>query len=102
MAARKHREIHDVQQTKNMVPLITCESSSGFHVCEMVFGINKFDLDLRVQLDSVKSPVKSDSVGSGHVSHRRTPALDDHLDHRFIVLKKCTESQREECASVVT
>ena len=29
MAAREHREIHDIQQTKKMIPLITCESSFG-------------------------------------------------------------------------
>ena len=29
-------------------------------------------------------------MGSGHVSHRRTSALNDHLDHSFVVFKRCT------------
>ena len=40
-----------------------------------------------VQIDSVKQPIKRDSVGSGHVSHRRTSTFDDHLDHFFIVFE---------------
>ena len=28
-----------------------------------------------------------DSMGSEHVSHRRTSAFDDHLDHCFIIFK---------------
>ena len=43
MAAGKHWEIHDVWQTKKMIPLITCEVSSGQHVCELVLGVNIFD-----------------------------------------------------------
>ena len=54
MAAREHREIHDIQQTKMMVPLITCEASFGWDVCELVFGVNIFDLDLVfIKFDSV-------------------------------------------------
>ena len=34
-----------------------------------VFGINVFDLDFG---NSVKRPIKRDSVRSGHVSHRQT------------------------------
>ena len=30
-------------------------------------------------------PESNNSVGSGHVSHRRTYALCDHFDHSFIV-----------------
>ena len=51
------------------------------------FGVNVFDLDLEVQVDSVKQPVLHDSVGSRHVSQCWTSALDDHLDHSFGVFK---------------
>ena len=44
MAARKHREIDDVEQTKKMV-LITCEITFNQHVSELVLGFNVFDLD---------------------------------------------------------
>ena len=45
MAAGKHREIHDVQQTKKMIPLITCNTTIGKHVSELVLGVHMFDLD---------------------------------------------------------
>ena len=40
-----------------------------------------------VQIDSIKHPIKSNSVGSGYVSHCWTSAFDDHFNHGFIVLK---------------
>ena len=57
MAARKHREIHDVEQTKKMAPLITCKITFSQHVSESVSGVNMFDLDLVVQIDPVKQPI---------------------------------------------
>ena len=45
MAAREHREIHDVEQTKKMIPLITRETLFGQHVRELGVGVNIFDLD---------------------------------------------------------
>ena len=42
---------------------------------------------LGVHIDSIERPIKGTSVGSGFVSHRQTSAIDDHLDHSFIVLK---------------
>ena len=50
MVAGKHREIHDTQQTKKMVPLITRETSFGQHIGRLVLGVNIFDLDLGVQV----------------------------------------------------
>ena len=44
------------------------------HVCELVFGVNVFDLDLGVQIDSVKQPIP---VGSGHAFHGGTSAFDN-------------------------
>ena len=41
-----------------MLPLITREASFGQHVCELVFGVNVTDLDLGVQINSVKQPIK--------------------------------------------
>ena len=90
-AAREHQEIHDVKQTEEVIPQL------AFHeqACELVPGVNKFDLDLWVQVDSVKQPVKCNSVGSGHVSHRRTSALYAHFDHSFIVLKSVMASSEK-------
>ena len=65
-------EMADVEQTQKMVPYITCENFPLVqHVCKLVLGVNVFDLDLGVQIDSIKQPIKSDSVGSGNVSHCR-------------------------------
>ena len=50
-----------------------------FH-CELVFWVNIFNLDFGFQIDSVEQPVKSNSVGSGHVSHRRTLSFNYHFD----------------------
>ena len=49
-----------------------------------------------VQVDSVKQPIKRNSVGSGYMSLCWTSALDDHLDHRFIIFQKCEASHRIE------
>ena len=70
----------DVEQTQKMIPFITCEIAFCQHVCELVFGVNVFDLDLGVQIDSIKQPIKSNSVGSGNMSHGRASSLYDHLD----------------------
>ena len=87
MAATKHREVHDVEQTEKMIPLITCEIASGQHVCEFVFGVNMLDLDIGVHTGPIKQPIRRNSVGSGHASHRGTSFFDDHLDHCFVAFK---------------
>ena len=77
----------DNEQAQQMFPFITCEIPFREDVCELVFGVDIFDLDFGVQINSIEQPIKSNSVGSGDVSHCRTSAFDDHLDHRFSVLK---------------
>ena len=52
----------NVEQTQKMIPFTTCEISLGQYVCELVFGVNEFDLDFGVQIDSVEQPIKSNSV----------------------------------------
>ena len=87
MAARKHRKVHDVEHTKKMVPLITREITLSQQVHKLVFGVHMFGLDFGVRSDPIKQPIQRSSVDSGHVSHSRTSAFDDHFDHRFIVFK---------------
>ena len=77
----------DVKQMEKTILLITSEVSLRQCVCELVFGVDVFDLNLLVQIASVKQPVKSNSVGSGYVSHCRTSAFDDHFNHCFVVLE---------------
>ena len=61
----------DVEQTQKMIPFIICEISLRQYVCELIFGVDVFDLDLGVQIDSIKQSIKSNSVGSGNMSHCR-------------------------------
>ena len=80
----------NVERTQKMVPLITCEISLCQYICELVCGVTVFDLDLGVQIDSL--PIKSNSVGSGNMSHCKTSPLYDHLDHCFVVFKDVQQS----------
>ena len=70
-----------------MIPFITCEISLCQDVCKLVLGVDAFDLDFRVQIDSIEQPIKSNSVGSGNMSHGWTSAFHYHLDNGFIVFK---------------
>ena len=76
---------------EKMIPLITCEISFGQNVSELVLSANLLDLDFGFH-DSVKQPIKSNSVGSGNVSHCRASSLYDHLDHCFVVFKDIQQS----------
>ena len=77
----------DAEQRQKMIPFITCEVSFCQHVCELVLGVNIFDMDLGVQIDFIKQPIKSNSVGYGDMSRCRASSLFDHLDHCFVVFK---------------
>ena len=61
--------VHVDEQTQKMIPFITCEVSLCQYVFELVLGVNVFDSDLGVQIDSVKPPIKSNSRCSGNMSH---------------------------------
>ena len=50
-------EIADIEQMEKMLTLITCEIALCQYVCELVFGVNTFDLDFGIQIDSVKQPI---------------------------------------------
>ena len=43
---------------------------------------------------SIKQPIKSNFVGSGHVSHCKASSLYDHLDHCFVVFKPYEKNSR--------
>ena len=53
----------------------------------MVFGVDVFDFDFGVQINSIEQPIKSNSVSSGNVSHGKTSAFHNHFHYSFIVLK---------------
>ena len=57
------------------------------YVCKLVFGVDILDLNFGVQTNSVKQPIKSNSVGSGYMSHCWTSAFDDHFNNGCDILK---------------
>ena len=85
-------EMADVEQMKKIVLLITRGIPFSQHVCELVFGVNVTDLNFWVQIDSIKQPIQSNSVGSWHMSHCGTSAVDNHFNYSFIVLKHIQHS----------
>ena len=70
-----------------MIPFITCEIPLCQDVCKLVLGVDVFDLDLWVKINPIEQLVKSNSMGSGNMSHCWTPAFHNHFDHSFIVFK---------------
>ena len=44
----------NVKQAQQMIPLITCEISFGQNVSKLVFGVDVFDLDFGIQIDSIE------------------------------------------------
>ena len=45
---------HYIEQTKEVAPFITCETSFSSQVSELVFGVNICEWDFGVEIDSVK------------------------------------------------
>ena len=58
----------NVEQTQKMIPFITCEISSCQYVCVLVLGVNMFDLDLGVQIDSIKQRIKSNPTDDAQLN----------------------------------
>ena len=70
MDARKLRLGHNIEQLEKMVPFVASECACGQHVCKLVSSVDIVDLDFWIEVDPVNQP-----------------ALNDHLDHNFIVFK---------------
>ena len=77
----------DIKQCQHMIPFITCEIPLWQDVCKLVFGVDVFDLDLWIKINSIEQPIKSNSMSSGNMSHCWTSAFHNHFDHSLIVLK---------------
>ena len=77
----------NIKQGQQMIPFITCEIPLCQDVCELILGVNVFDLDFCVKINPIKRPIKSNSMSSGNMSHCWTPAFHNHFDHSLIVFK---------------
>ena len=79
--------IEKFKLSKKIVLFITCEISLGQYVSEFVFGVNIFDLDLGVQIDSVKQPIQEQLCRFLKRVSLLDSSLADHLDHSFVIFK---------------
>ena len=70
-------------------PFVTSGSTFDQNVGELASVGNMCNSDHSVKIDPVEQPIKCLSVGSGHMSHRQTPAFNDHLDHCLIAFQQC-------------
>ena len=69
LGAAKRAEMADVEQRKKINPFVTCEVSFCQYVCDLVLGVDAPDLNLGVQVNSVKYPIKRNFFESlTHVS----------------------------------
>ena len=59
----------NIKQGQQMIPFITCEILRCQDVCKLVLGVDEFDLDLRIKINSIEQPIKSNPIEFGkHVS----------------------------------
>ena len=87
LAAGERGWIHDVQQTKQIVPFIFGETTFCENVSKLVLGVNMPNLDLEIKIDWVKQPIQSNSVGPRYMSHGRASSFHYHLDNRFVIFE---------------
>ena len=52
-----------------------------------MFGVDILDLCHGIQINLLNQTIKSNSVGSGYMSHCWTSDFDDHFNHGFVILK---------------
>ena len=76
-----------IEQGQQMIPFITCDIPFCQNVCQLVLGVDVFDLDLRVKINSIEQPIKSNSMSPGNMSHCWTSAFQNHFNHSFFFLK---------------
>ena len=58
----------DIEQTQQMIPLVTCEIPLLRMSGKLVFGVDVLDLDFWVQVNSIEQSIKRNSVGpSNHL-----------------------------------
>ena len=51
-----------LNKVNKMIPFITCEIHLCQDVCKLVLGVDVFDLDLRIKINSIEQSIKSNSM----------------------------------------
>ena len=72
---------------QHFVPPITLETAFCQNDCELILGFDVLYLKHRILICSVKLPIVRNSVGAGHMSHRRASAIDDQICHSFVIFE---------------
>ena len=97
--AADRAEIANVEQMEKVIPLITREIVLCQYVCDLFFGVNVFDLDLWIEIHSVKYSIKRNSVGSWHLSNLWTSVFWLFSWSSLQYLQKCEVKQQSEKTS---
>ena len=53
----------DIKQGQQMIPLVTCKIPLCQNVSELVLGVDVFDLDFGVQINSIEQPNQEQLCG---------------------------------------
>ena len=64
LSAASSAEMAGVEHMKKIVPFVTCKITVRHNVCELMFGINVSNRNFRIEINPVKHPIQSNSVGS--------------------------------------
>ena len=59
----------NINQGQQMIPFIACEIPLCQDVCNLVLGVDVFDLNLKIKIYSIEQPIKSNSMSSGNMPH---------------------------------
>ena len=95
MASGERSNVHDVEQLDETFLFITSDAPLVKMSASWLRVSTYLQLDVGIKVNFVKYPMQSHSVGSRNVSHRRTSAFHDHLDHCF--KKMCKRALWREC-----
>ena len=81
----------NVQRAQKMIPFITSQISMGQYVCELVFGVNEFDLHFGSRLILSNNQSRATLWFGQHVA-LSAPSLYDQFDHCFVVFEHIQQS----------
>ena len=66
---------HQIEQMREVRPSITSERAFGWHVKDLLGGVEIFDLNSKILVYPIKQPIHVRTVGSGDVSMDELPPL---------------------------
>ena len=82
----------NVEQTKKIVPFVTCEIAFCQNVCELMFGVDVSNLNFRIKIILSNNQSKATLWVLDTCLIVGLPTFDYHFDYRLIVLKDIQHS----------